>query len=489
MSGKNGNLKTLVIGGAVWKFMERISAQLISLLVSIILARMLTPENYGTISLTLVFITLLNVFVSDGFGVALVQKENADDKDFSTVLIFGIIFSLILYVLIYFIVAPLLSNFFNLPMLLPVLRVMLLRLPIASINSVQQAYIAKNMIFKKLFFATIISTCISAIIGIYMAYHDYGVWALVSQYLSNSIISTFCLSLFIHIKISTGFSLNRLHRLFSYGWKLLVQSLFAQVYSNLRTLVVGKVYASEELAFYNQGSYYPNMLITNIDTALGTVLLPAMAMEQKNKIKVKHMVKRTTKIVSYILSPILLGIFACATPIVSLVLSDKWLPIIPYLRLTCINLLFRPAQTAVLQGIKSVGRSDLVVAVDFPVRMIGIILLIIVIRFGIFYIALTELIVTFIGLIFYSYASARVIQYGIAEILVDLSLNISLSFIMCIALSIIGSLMEVTIVLCLTVQIILGIIIYIGLSIFTRNDNYKYLVSELSSIMKSKRLV
>ena len=219
------------------------------------------PSDYGTVTLVTIFITIANVFVNDGFGVALIQKKDADGLDFSSVFYFGIAFSTFLYLVIFFGIAPLVASFYKMPILVPVLRVLALQLPVAAVNSVQQAYVSRNMIFKKFFYSTTIGTLISAIIGIGMAYFGMGVWALVAQYLSNTIINTFTLRTIIEWRPKLEFSFERLRGLFRFGWKLLIQSLMVTIYGNLRSLVIGKVYSAKDLAYYDRGSYYPNLIV------------------------------------------------------------------------------------------------------------------------------------------------------------------------------------------------------------------------------------
>ena len=188
--------KNQVIQGVFWKFAERIAAQLVSLLVSIILARLLNPSEYGIISLVMVFITIANVFVNSGFGQALIQKKDADSVDFSSVFYFSLGFSGVLYILLFFLAVPI-ADFYEMPILIPVLRVLSISVPIMSVNSIQQAYVARKMEFKRFFYATFIGTVISAFVGIALAYAGYGVWALVAQTLTNNVIGTIVLQLTI----------------------------------------------------------------------------------------------------------------------------------------------------------------------------------------------------------------------------------------------------------------------------------------------------
>ena len=257
------DIKESVLSGLFWRFSERTAAQGVSFIVSVILARLLTPEDYGLIGLITVFISIATVFVSSGFGNALIQKENATQTDYSSVFYFSIFMGLLMYAVL-FICSPLIADFYNEPLLIPVVRVLSISLIIAGINSVQQAYVSKTMQFKRFFFSTIIGTVISAFIGIYMAYKGFGVWALVVQNLSNQVIDTCVLWFTVKWRPTLEFSLKEMKKMFSYGWKLLFSGLIDTVYNNLYSLVIGKFYSSKDLGYYNRGRNIPNMVITNI---------------------------------------------------------------------------------------------------------------------------------------------------------------------------------------------------------------------------------
>ena len=216
-------VKRDVVSGVFWKFSERMAAQIVSLIVSIVLARLLSPSEYGTISLVNVFITIANVFVTSGFAAALIQKKDADDIDYSSVFYFTLVFSGCVYSLLFILALPV-AQFYQMPILKPVLRVLSLSIIILGINSIQQAYVSREMIFKKFFYATLIGTLISAVVGILMAYHGFGVWALVAQTLTNNIIDTIVLQCTIDWRPIKAFSFKRIKSLLNYGWKLCANS-------------------------------------------------------------------------------------------------------------------------------------------------------------------------------------------------------------------------------------------------------------------------
>lgn len=476
------NLKKSILSGLFWKFSERFASQLISMVVSIILARLLLPSEYGTVALVTIFITIADVFVNDGFGTALIQKKDADNLDFSTVFYFGIVFSFGLYFILFFI-AEAVAAFYDMPILCPVLRVLSLRVPIGAINSVQQAYVSRNMLFKRFFYSTIGGTIASAVVGIAMAYLGFGVWALVFQYLSNTIAGTIVLWCTVKWRPDKAFSFQRLKQLYHYGWKLLVQSLMVNVYSNLRSLVIGKVYTTDDLAFYNRGSYFPNLIVVNVDSAMSAALFPAMAKEQSSADKVKNITKKATRLSSYVMSPLLIGFAACSTAFVRVVLTDKWLPMVPYLVIICINLLFRPAQSSALQAIKSMGRSDIVLKMDIPIRVFGVVTLLLAIKFGVIYIAVTEVLVGALGLILYGYNCGKIVGYGLGEIINDFGQNVLLALIMGVFVYGVNYMNFPSPIITLIVQILIGVFIYIITSLLTRNRNFFYILTEIKNII------
>lgn len=219
--------------------------------------------------------------------------------------------------------APFIADFYNKPELVSIVRVLSLILIISGVKNVQQAYVSRNMLFKKFFFSTLGGTVGAAIIGIAMAYMGYGVWALVAQMLFNAIVDTCILWITVKWRPKKMFSLQRLKGLFSYGWKLLASSLLDTVYNDLRQLIIGKMYSSDDLAFYNQGKKFPNLIVTNINTSIDSVLLPTMSKEQDNSERVKQMTRRAIKTSTYLMMPIMIGFAVCAEPLVSLILTDK----------------------------------------------------------------------------------------------------------------------------------------------------------------------
>ena len=338
------NTKARAVSGLLWRFMERFGAQGVTFIVSVVLARLLDPSVYGTIAIVTVFTTILNVFVDSGLGNALIQKKDADDLDFSTVFYFNICMCLVLYVLL-FLAAPVIAAFYKMPELTPVLRVMSLTIIVSGIKNVQQAYVSRNLLFKRFFYATLGGTLGAAVLGIWMAYRGYGVWALVMQSLFNTTVDTIILWITVKWRPKRMFSIKRFRCLFSFGWKLLVSSLIDTFYNNLRQLIIGKLYSADSLAYYNRGYMIPNVFVGNVNTAIDSVLFPVLSGEQSDRGVVRNMTRRSIQISSFVMWPIMLGIAACSRQIVLLIQTKKWLPAVPYVMIFCFSYALLPIQT------------------------------------------------------------------------------------------------------------------------------------------------
>lgn len=483
MDNKN-KLKQSVFFGLFWKFGERILAQLVTFIVSIILARLLTPSDYGAIAIVNVFIMIANVFVVSGFGNSLIQKKDADETDFSTVFYFNMLLGVALYGVIFF-VAPVVAKFYNLPILCSVLRVLGLRIIVASVNNIQHAYVSKHMLFKRFFWSTLGGTILSAVVGIIMAYMGYGIWALVGQYITNTIVDTLVLWFTVRWRPKMLFELNRLGSLFSYGWKLLCSALLDTGYRELRGLVIGKMYTPADLAFYNKGKSFPNLVVTNINASIQSVLFPAMANCQDEREQVKSMMRRSIRISSYMMMPLMCGLALVAEPFVTLLLTEKWLPCVPFLQITCFTFGFMPIHTANLQAIKAMGRSDIFLKLEVIKKVIGVTVLISVMRYGVMAIAVSGIFTTVLASIINAFPNKKLINYGYVEQIKDLFNGIIPLLSMAAAVICVGFL-NVNDFVVMVLQIFAGAIVYIAVSALTKNESFRYILSMLKKFKKKR---
>ena len=463
-----------ILGGLFWSYAERIGAQMVSMLVTIVLARLIAPEEYGVISLVTVFISLANTFVSDGFGNALVQKKNSDNLDFSSMLFFSLGVSVILF-LILFAVSPLVAAYYAMPALTSVMRVMAIRIPIAAINSIQRAYVSKRMEFKKFFYSTLIGTVISAFVGIGMAYVGFGVWALVAQYLTNSVIDTFVLAITTRWKPVWKISFARLKPLVSFGWKILAVALMTTLYSNLRNLIIGKQYSSEELAFSNKGQQFPSIISVNINTSITTVIFPVISESQDDLPRVLSLTRRTIKVGTFLMAPILLGLAAIATPVVRILLTDKWLPCVPYMQIMCVVYLLQPIQTASLQAMKALGQSALYMKLEIVKKVFGLLVLLISMVFfhSVLVIILSALVAEIISTVINFPANKKLLNYSYMDQIIDVGKPLVAAFLMWILLDMLSTFTG-TGLLGMLVSIPVGAALYLFFCLLFRNDSLDY---------------
>jgi O-antigen/teichoic acid export membrane protein len=478
------NQKGIFVKSFFWRFFERIGAQGVTLIVSIVLARILDPEVYGTVALITVFTIILQVFVDSGLGNALIQKKDADELDFSSVFYFNIVLCVVLYVLVFF-AAPLIAWFYKNDTLVPLIRVVSLILIISGVKNVQHAYVARNMLFRRFFFATLGGTIGAAVIGIYLARKGYGVWALIAQDLFNQTIDTIILWLTVKWRPKRMFSWERLKSLLSYGWKLLVSKLLDTVYTEFRSLVIGRIYSASDLAFYNRGKQFPSVFVTNINTSIESVLFPVLSNEQDKVSRVKAMTRRTITISTYLLMPIMMGIAVCAEPVVRILLTDKWLPAVPYIRIFCFTYAFYPLHTANLSAIKAMGRSDIFLKLEIVKKIIGVAAILSTMRISVMAMAYSLVATSILAQLLNSFPNRALLNYGYGEQLKDMLPQIGLSCLMGLLVYLV-SLIPISPWATLAIQIPLGVAIYVFGSMVFHIESFEYILKAIKAFLKKK---
>lgn len=483
---ENNSLKAKILSGVIWKFGERVSAQAVNFIVSIILARLLLPEDYGLIALVTVFITICNKIVVSGFATSLIQKKDADNLDFSTVFYFSLAVAVVLYTGLFF-SAPFIADFYSAEsdpqLFIQVIRVMGLNLFIIAVNSVQQAYVSRTMQFRKFFFSTIIGTVVSAVAGIGMAYGGYGVWALVAQNIILAVVNGIVLWFMVKWRPELKFSFKRLKTLYSYGWKIFVASMIKILYNDLRSLVIGKVYTAADLAFYNKAQSFPQLIDTNVEGTIDSVLFPAISKKQSSVDDMRAMLRRAIKTTSYVLMPLLAGLSAVAKPFIIILLTDKWAESIPLMQILAFSFIFAPVELENLQAIKAIGRSDVALKVETIKKVVGVIILIVSIPFGVTAIAVGMVISTTLSAIINAIPNKKLLGYTFKMQLMDILPSILLSFIMFGVVYPI-SILNINIYLMLIIQVAVGAVVYLGLSAIFKVESFKYILGIVKGFLK-----
>ena len=477
--------RSKVFSNLIWRFFERGGSQLVSFAVSIILARILDPTIYGTVSKVLVITAILLVFVDSGMANALIQKKDPDDLDFSSVFYFNVCFCVLLYVLLFF-AAPWISIIYKDPELTPMVRVLGLTLVISGLKNVQQAYVSKTLQFKRFFFATLGGTLFSAALGITMAYRGYGVWALVAQQLSNVAVNTAILWFTVGWKPRRMFSWKRLAGLLQYGWKLLIASLIDQVYIKIYPLVIGIRYTSADIAFYEKGMNWPNLIVENINNSMDSVLLPVLSAEQDRKDRIREMTRRAIKTGTYVIMPLMAGLAACGEPIVRFLMTEKWVPCVPYLQIFCIIYAFFPLHTANLNAIKAMGRSDIFLILEIVKRGLELVILLITMRYSVFTMAIGLLISELASQGINAFPNRKLLDYPYWEQLKDMLPSILLSLTMAAVVYPV-CLLGLTDLLTLLIQIPLGVLFYVLGSRLLKLDSFSYLLSVIKTVLNKRK--
>ena len=467
--------KVVVLQGVFWKFAERMGSQIVTFIVSILLARLISPEDYGAIALIMVFITVSNVLVTNGFASALIQKKDADIIDFSSVFYLNIGFGVLIYIILFF-SAPAISEFYGIPVLCQTLRVLALVIPIMGMNSVQQSFVSRNMLFRRFFYSTLGGAVFSGIVGVSMAIGGFGIWALVAQYVVNYSANTLILWITLKWRPKLKFSIKRVRSLFSFGWKMLCAGMLDTGYSQLRNLLVGKLYSSADLGYYNRGQQYPQFVVVNINSSISSVLFPMLSKNQDNAYMVKQYTRRAIQVSSYIMWPIMAGLGVCAEPIVRIMLTDKWLPCVPYLQIACFTYGIWPIHTANLEALKAMGRSDLFLKLEIIKKSIGMIVLLATIPFGVMTMAMSAIWVSVISAFVNAWPNRKILNYSYIEQMKDMLPSMCLSAIM---IAVVFPLKFVVLNdwLLLFLQAVLGIIVYLLGSILLKIDGFMFVLN------------
>lgn len=472
-------IKQKALNSVVWKFLERIGAQLVTLVVSIIIARILDPKDYSVVSLVTIFFSFANVLISGGFSTALIQKKSADKEDYSTVLIFSLLISFVIYIIL-FICAPVIANFYSQNILTSIIRIMGLSLPVTAIKSIWCAYISSNLMFKKFFFATIGGTVVSAIIGILMAIKGYGPWALVMQQMTNTIIDTIILILTTRIGMKIKFSFYKFRSLLSYGWKILLTSLIGTLYNQLIPLVIGKKYSSEDLSFYTKGKSFPELISASTTNTLSAVLFPTLSKFQDKKEKLLANTRLFMRISSFVCFPMMLGFLSMADIFIRVVLGEKWIESSFYVQIFCFVYMLDIVTIGNCETIKAMGRSDVYLLIEIIKKSLYFITIALFVFFTntAHTLAYASAICAIIALTVNVIPNISLIGYKIFDQIMDILPNFISCVPMVIVVRVIG-LLDWNFYLLFFMQILCGVLTYLFIALVTHNSSFIYLVNKI----------
>lgn len=458
----------------IFKTAERYFVMAVQLIVQIVIARLLQPSDYGIIAMMSVFINLANIFINNGFNMALVQKKNADELDFATALTVNLIIGTFLYFTL-LLSSPFIAEFYNQPLITKYLPFVGLVLIIGSVNSIQMAIANRQMQFKNLFRCNAFSCIISGTCGVISALCGLGAWALIIQQLSFSISFSIIITSHQHWIPRLKIDAERAKSMFSFGWKMLAAGMINQIYTELNSLVIGKKYQPSDLAYYTKGSQFPKYVTMGVDASINTVMFSALSKKQDVKEELHILMKKTIRVNNYIVF-LCLGILGMtAKPLVALLLTEKWLDVVPYLQICCLSFALHPLASTQVQAIAAVGRSDVRLKIEFPKKAIGIALLLLAMNYGPIGIAISAAISGGISAVIGAIACKKIVDYSYRNSVSDVIPTLLVATISCI-LMYFASLVELNYFLSILFISLTGFIAYLFVSIIIRPFGFVYLI-------------
>lgn len=475
-----GFSRNQILSSFVWKLLEKFSVQIVTFIVTILLARLLTPNEYGIVAIITIFINLANVIVDGGLNTALIQKKNADNIDFSTILYASIALSVVVYVVLY-VCAPYIAAFYENDALILVLRVLSIIVIPCAINAVQKAYVSKHLLFRTMCYCSLLSVIVSGVIGIAMAKSGFGVWSLVAQNILNQVLITVVMAFAVKWKPILTFSFVRFKSLFNYGWKIFLSNFIIAIYEDIRGLLIGKLYQPEILAFFDRGKQFPSLIMGNVNTSIQTVLLPAFAEDQDDRLKVKGMMRRATQVSCFFIFPLMIGLVVTAEPLVLFLLKEPWLPAVPFVRIFSIALLFMPIQSSNMIAIKSLGYSGITLKIEIVKKILEAIILVISFQINVYAVAMGMLIYNFFCIFINLAPNKKLLDYSIIEQIKDIFPSLICAVIMG-AVVYPFNFLPFGSFLKLVLSFLAGAAIYLLLCVIFRVESVKYIVNVFRNI-------
>lgn len=413
-----GYSKLEVIKSLLWKLLEKCSVQGVSFIVTIVLARILSPAEYGIIAIVTIFLHFSNILIEGGFSTALIQKKGYDNRDFSTIFYFSLVVAAIIYAILY-LSSGAISSFFNEPQLTPVIKVLGINLFFCAINSIQKAYVSKQLLFKKMFYSSLIAAVFSGAIGICLAWNGWGVWALVFYSLISQFLITSIMWFTIKWRPILVFSRSSFKRLFDFGWKILTTHLIISIFTNIRSVIISKFYSASMLAYFDKGKQLPALAMDNINSSIQTILFPVFSDAQDDRTRIKSMIRRSIKTNCLFIFPLMVGLIVMAETLVVAIYTEKWASMIPFVQIFALSYMLMPMQLANIEAIKSLGYSNITLRLEIIKKTIEVVILIISAYLGVLAIAWGVVVYNFICLFINLYPNTKLLDYSFKEQLQD----------------------------------------------------------------------
>lgn len=467
-------LKEKTITGVLWSAIDNFSANSVNFVVGIILARLLIPREFGLIGMITIFIAVSQTFIDSGFGRALVRKKHCSQTDYSTVFYYNMAMGILLYVMLYFAAGPI-SNFFEEPLLKPMVRVLGLTLIIKSLTMIQNVTLSRRIDFKLKAKISVISSVISGLLGVGMAYTGYGVWSLVGRMIADAFLTSLLLWLWNRWKPSLVFSKASFTELFGFGSKLLLSAIINTVYGNIYLLVIGKYFSAQQLGYYTRANQFKNYPSNNIVNTMSRVTYPVLAQLQDDPVKLKSGYKQMIKTTTFITFILMTGMAAIAEPMVITLIGEQWRPSIIYLQMLCFVGMMLPLHSINLNMLQVQGRSDLFLKLEIIKKLLAVPVIFIGILYGIEVMIAGIMINSLIAYYLNSYWSGRMINYSMREQIKDILPSLLVAFFMGVIVFLFGHFLPGSFPVILGAQLFLGALIILILGEKLQLSEYLYI--------------
>ena len=469
-----------------FKFFEKISVKALGLIISIVLARILSPDDFGVLAILMAIVSIAQFVVDSGLRITLVQAKSIDDEDYSTGFYISVGIAVILYIFLYFL-SPLIANFYSISQYTIHFRVVLIIIFFNSLNSIQGTMLTRELKFFEMFLLQLISSVISGALGIILAILGFGIWSLVAYYLSSSMVV--CIAYFFVTKWipKHGFSKSKAKKLFGFSIKIFLSDIITSLFSNVRTFIIGKIFSTKQLGIYSRGEQIPSIISTTVDSTFNSVMLPVFSRDQDDVKSIYSKLKRTVSLNLYLNFPMMFGLCAVAYPLVYIMFGEKWLMCVPYLKVLSLANLTVSITSPCLVAIKSMGYSDKILKLETVRRIIMLVILAASLLFNsLIAVAIGWLLSTFVDLIVVVVSTKKVVGYSLLDVAKDLLPTLITSVLMMFAVLGVG-LLNINIIVKLVLQIFTGLSVYLLISLISRNNLLLYLIDFAKNFLKKEK--
>ncbi len=483
---QSSNIKQQVIGGFLWRVLQKAGTQIVSFIISIVLARILVPEDYGVVAMMTVFTNIAMVFINTGFSSSVIQKKDLSDNDISTMFYSGLGLSLVIYAVMFF-SSPYIAILYKEPILEDLFRVNSLTVIIGATYSVQQALITRRLEFRKSFFCGLVSTVIHGVAGMVLALNGFGPWAIVFGSLIHNVTMSILMWIVVKWKPKLVFSRESFKNTFSFSTKMLAAGLLDSIFQNVRSLIIGTQYSSEDLAYYNKGYQFPTLIMGQVDGAITTVLFASLSKFQADWEAGLRVLRRSMKTSLFVCLPLMAGMCAVAEPMINILLTEKWAESVVYVRLVCIICMFWPL-SAQRHALNSRGMSGVSLRLNMIGKSVTVVCLLLTYRHSVKLMIASSIFASLIGLAINSQFYRKYLNYRLRDQFKDIMPPIILSTVMGL-ITYTVTFLDLNDIFTLMIQVPLGIAVYIIGAVVFKFDSFSYILGVIKGFLNKHKKV